>query len=63
VDARTRDLLGRILYACAALMLVGSLSLLIAGNSSMLRAFGGVYVLIAAGLIAVARLLRSQRGG
>ncbi len=63
MDARTRDLVGRCIYIGAAMMLVGGLILLIAGSSSMLRASGGVYVLIATGLIAVGRLLRSQRGG
>ncbi len=63
MDARTRDLVGRYIYIGAAMMLVGGLILLIAGSSSMLRASGGVYVLIATGLIAVGRLLRSQRGG
>jgi hypothetical protein len=63
MSAQTTDLVSRFLYCGAALTLVGGLILLVAGSSSTLRAFGGVYVLIASGLIAVARLLRSPRRG
>ncbi len=61
MSAETTDFVNRLVYGGAALLLVGGLLLLVVADTGLLRAFGGVYILIAASLTAVGRLRRNHR--